>query len=171
MEERENEGKRKPAGKLTPSLYSSKCKKSSCSTRLHMGLYSAQVIKNMKIPSILMIHEGRNGEKEVKRVKKSQMQREIFAVGENFAPCKILVVPNFRTVVPNFAPLCSYAFLIFFYSSAPPFLLISDLQSVEYIKVQHLYRILIPLAHVLLPFCVRIGAFDRLSRFVLVQAF
>ena len=42
---------------------------------------------------------------------------------------------------------------------------------VEYIKVQHLYRILIPLAHVLLQFCVRIGAFDRLLHFVLVQVF
>ena len=38
------------------------------------------------------------------------------------------------------------------------------MMSVEYIKVQHLYSILIPPAHVLLSFCVRIGAFDRFSR-------
>ena len=44
-------------------------------------------------------------------------------------------------------------------------------EGVEYIKVQHLYRILIPLDHVLLPFCVRIGDFDRLSYFVPVQVF
>ena len=36
---------------------------------------------------------------------------------------------------------------------------------VEYIKVQHLYRILILPAHVLLSFCLRIGAFDRFSCF------
>ena len=36
---------------------------------------------------------------------------------------------------------------------------------IEYIKVQHLYRVLIPTAHVLLSFCVRIGAFDRFSCF------
>ena len=35
------------------------------------------------------------------------------------------------------------------------------MENVEYIKGQHLYRILIPPAHVLLSFCVRIGAFDR----------
>ena len=43
--------------------------------------------------------------------------------------------------------------------------------TVEYIKGQHLYRILIPLAHILLSFCVRIGAFDRSHVFVLVQVF
>ena len=43
--------------------------------------------------------------------------------------------------------------------------------TVEYIKGQHLYRILIPLTHVLLSFCVRIGAFDRSRVFVLVQVF
>ena len=32
--------------------------------------------------------------------------------------------------------------------------------SVEYIKGQHLYRILIPPAHILISYCVRIGAFD-----------
>ena len=39
------------------------------------------------------------------------------------------------------------------------------LSVVEYIKVQHLYRILIHPACVLLSFCVRIGAFDRFPRF------
>ena len=39
------------------------------------------------------------------------------------------------------------------------------MEGVEYIKVQHLYRIVILLAHVLLSFCVRIGAFDRFSCF------
>ena len=46
-----------------------------------------------------------------------------------------------------------------------------DLVCVEYIKGQHLYRILIPPAHVLLSFCVRIGAFDRFRVFVPVQVF
>ena len=42
---------------------------------------------------------------------------------------------------------------------------------VEYIKVQHLYRILIPPARVLLSFCVRIGSCDRFSRFCACAGF
>ena len=42
---------------------------------------------------------------------------------------------------------------------------------VEYIKEQQLYRILIPSAHILLSFCIRIGTFDRSRVFVLVQVF
>ena len=43
--------------------------------------------------------------------------------------------------------------------------------TVEYIKGQHLYRILIPSAHILLSFYVRIGAFDRSRVFMLVRVF
>ena len=43
--------------------------------------------------------------------------------------------------------------------------------TVEYIKGQHLYRILVPSAHILLSFCIRIGTFDRSRVFVLVQVF
>ena len=42
---------------------------------------------------------------------------------------------------------------------------------VEYIKGQHLYRILVHLAHILLPFFIRISAFDRSRVFGLVQVF
>ena len=35
------------------------------------------------------------------------------------------------------------------------------IHDVEYTKEQHLYRILVPLAHILLTFCIRIGTFDR----------
>ena len=35
------------------------------------------------------------------------------------------------------------------------------MMTVEYIKEQHLYHILIPPAHILLSYCVRIGAFDH----------
>ena len=42
---------------------------------------------------------------------------------------------------------------------------------VEYTKEQHLYRILVPLAYILLSFCIRIGAFDRFRVFGLVQVF
>ena len=45
------------------------------------------------------------------------------------------------------------------------------MEGVEYIKVQHLYRILILPAHVLLSFCVRIGAFDRFSCFCACAGF
>ena len=46
-----------------------------------------------------------------------------------------------------------------------------SLVTVEYIKEQHLYRILVPSTHILLSFCIRIGAFDRSRVFVLVQVF
>ena len=42
---------------------------------------------------------------------------------------------------------------------------------VEYTKEKKLYRILIPSAHILLTFCIRIGAFDRSCVFGLVQVF
>ena len=42
---------------------------------------------------------------------------------------------------------------------------------VEYIKGQPLYRILVPSAHILLSFCIRIGAFDRSRVFGLVLVF
>ena len=42
---------------------------------------------------------------------------------------------------------------------------------VEYTKEQYLYRILVPSAHILLSFCIRIGAFDRSRVFGLVQVF
>ena len=42
---------------------------------------------------------------------------------------------------------------------------------VEYTKGQHLYRILVPSAYILLSFCIRIGAFDFSHVFVLVQVF
>ena len=42
---------------------------------------------------------------------------------------------------------------------------------IEYIKEQHLYRILVPSAYILLSFCIRIGAFDRSRVFGLVQVF
>ena len=43
--------------------------------------------------------------------------------------------------------------------------------SVEYTKKQHLYRILVPSAHILLTFCIRIGTFDRSHIFGRVQVF
>ena len=42
---------------------------------------------------------------------------------------------------------------------------------VEYTKGKHLYRILVPSTHILLSFCIRIGAFDRSRVFGLVQVF
>ena len=42
---------------------------------------------------------------------------------------------------------------------------------VEYTKEKHLYRILVPAAHILLTFCIRIGAFDCSRVFGLVQVF
>ena len=42
---------------------------------------------------------------------------------------------------------------------------------VEYTKEKHLYRILVPSAHNLLTFCIRIGTFDRSRVFGRVQVF
>ena len=44
-------------------------------------------------------------------------------------------------------------------------------EGVEYTKEQHLYRILVPSAHILLTFCIRISAFDHSRVFGLVQVF
>ena len=56
-------------------------------------------------------------------------------------------------------------------SHMAPLRLVFDLFSIEYTKEQHLYRILVPSAHILLTFCIRIGAFDRSRVFGLVQVF
>ena len=45
------------------------------------------------------------------------------------------------------------------------------MEVVEYTKEQYLYRILVPSAHILLTFCIRIGTFDRSRVFGLVQVF
>ena len=45
------------------------------------------------------------------------------------------------------------------------------MKNVEYTKGQHLYQILVPSAHILLSFCIRIGAFDRSRVFGLMQVF
>ena len=42
---------------------------------------------------------------------------------------------------------------------------------VEYTKEQQLYRTLVPLGHILLTFCIRIGTFDRPRVSELVQVF
>ena len=41
----------------------------------------------------------------------------------------------------------------------------------EYTKEHHLYRILVPSAHIFLTFCIRIGTFDRSRVSGLVQVF
>ena len=41
----------------------------------------------------------------------------------------------------------------------------------EYTKEQHLYRILVPPAHILFTFCIRIGTFDRSHVFGRVKVF
>ena len=42
---------------------------------------------------------------------------------------------------------------------------------VEYTKEQHVYRILVPSAHILLTFCIRIGVFHCSRVFGLVKVF
>ena len=42
---------------------------------------------------------------------------------------------------------------------------------VEYTKEQQLYRTLVPSGNILLTFCIRIGTFDRLHVYGLVQVF
>ena len=65
--------------------------KKSFFTRFALSLYSAQISKNTKIPSIPIIHEGKNGkmqkvgQPEVKRGQKSQMREAIFAQGAKFS--------------------------------------------------------------------------------------
>ena len=61
------------------SVFQQREKSKVVSTRFGLSLYSAQISKNTKIPSIPIIHEGKNGKKKsqkgsqtgVKRAKKS----------------------------------------------------------------------------------------------------
>ena len=68
---------KKKSGK-TPAqqLYSSKEKNQDCSTRFHLSLYSAQINKNTKKPSIPIIHEGKNGKNHKKEVKREVYEAE-----------------------------------------------------------------------------------------------
>ena len=101
MREKKSSGKT-PAHKL--SLISSK--NEIASIRFGLSLYSAQLRKNTKIPSIPIIHEGENWKKSqkgsqtgVKRAKKSHKV-------QNFAPCK------------NFTAYQNFRYFIFLASSA-----------------------------------------------------
>ena len=87
---------RKSSGK-TPShkLYIQQRENEDPCTRFDLSLYSAQINKNTKIPSILIIHEGKNWKnhkKEVKRGSTEQKQKNvgsIFVGCKNFAACQI----------------------------------------------------------------------------------
>ena len=73
---------------------------------------------------------------------------------------------HFQTIHANISQSCIYYqfhILITFY--------LIHINNVEYIKGRCLYWILIPLAHIFLSFCVRIGSFDRSCVFVRVQVF
>ena len=74
------------------SLYSSREKNQDVSTRFGLSLYSSQISKNTKIPSIPIIHEGQNWKKKsqkgsqtrVKRAKIKKMQKH-FRTGAKFS--------------------------------------------------------------------------------------
>ena len=95
-------------------VYSAKRKIKNRSTRFHLSLYSAQIRKNTKIPSIPIIYEGKNGKndkKEVKREvngakkKKKENVRHFHTVRkfcrcEIFSPfCKPLDFPAFSDLI------------------------------------------------------------------------
>ena len=66
---------REAAGKLPPSTVSipvEKCE-SPC-TRFDLSLYSAQISKNTKIPSIPIIHEGKNWKNHKREVKRGSTE-------------------------------------------------------------------------------------------------
>ena len=126
---RENERKekkmreRKSSGK-TPAhkLYIQQRKNENPSTRFDLSLYSAQISKNTKIPSIPIIHEGKNWKKITKKKSnRGQKGKKNHKCRSNFCTLgKFRRVRNIRSL-PKFYAL---HFLCLFYSS---FLLISDL--------------------------------------------
>ena len=119
FDSRENERKEKKmrgeesSGK-TPaqSLYSSKEKNQDRSTRFHLSLSSAQISKNTKIPSIPIIHEGKNGKNHKKEVKpelngakKTRKCRGIFTPF-----CEALDFPAFSTLLSFWFLICNAKF-------------------------------------------------------------
>ena len=101
-------------GKLPLNLcISSQEKNQVGSTRFHLSLYSAQISKKYKIPSIPIIHEGQSGKNhkeevkwEVNGAKIIRKCRSIFAGAKFLHPFTKLL--NF----PAFFALLSFWFLI-----------------------------------------------------------
>ena len=63
-------------GKLPPSLcIPAKAKNQDRSTRFPLRLYSAQISKNTKIPSIPIIHEGQNWKIKIKKGSQTGVKR------------------------------------------------------------------------------------------------
>ena len=81
-------------------VYSAKRKIKNRSTRFHLSLYSAQIRKNTKIPSIPIIYEGKNGKTDKKEVKREVNGAKKKRKCKAFSHCaKILQVRNFLTLL------------------------------------------------------------------------
>ena len=57
------------------SVYPAKRKIKIVSTRFGLSLYSAQISKNTKIPSIPIIHVGKNGKKKSQKGSQTRVKR------------------------------------------------------------------------------------------------
>ena len=110
------------SGKTPASLYiPAKAKNQDCSTRFPLSLYSAQISKNTKIPSIPIMHEGKNWKK--KKLKKGSQTGVKRAKNKKNAEA-FSHSAKFRTM-RKFAPFCKATQFSSF--SLSSFLLVSDL--------------------------------------------
>ena len=95
------------------SVYSAKAKNQDSPTRFHFSLHSAQISKNKKIHSILIIHEGKNGKNHKKEVKREVKRvKKITNEGAFSHSAKFSQVRNFRILLRS----CSIfqLFMLFF---------------------------------------------------------
>ena len=89
----------------------SKEKNENPSTRFDFSLYSAQINKNTKIPSIPIIHEGQNWKKSQKGSQTGVNEAKTKNAGSIFAGCEIFVACQISSNAPF-----SLHFLLFFSS-------------------------------------------------------
>ena len=110
--------KKKRENSCPAAVYSAKRKIKNRSTRFQLSLFSAQISKNTKIPSVPIIHEGKNGKNHKKEVKlevngakkKNKKMQDIFALVRFFAHCKIFA-PFYEALdFPAFSSLLSFCF-------------------------------------------------------------
>ena len=131
MEERERKGKQRENSRPISVFQQRQKKIKTSSTRFHLSLYSAQISKNTTIPTIPIIHEGKNGKNHKKEVKwevngekkNKKMQKHFrtvrkFCTVRKFAQYKIFAGVKFSHPAtkllssPTFSALISFWFFI-----------------------------------------------------------
>ena len=120
--EKMEQQKKKRENSCPAAVYSAKRKIKNRSTRFQLSLFSAQISKNTKIPSVPIIHEGKNGKNHKKEVKlevngakKKQENARHFCTSAIFR-----TLQNFRTLLRSsrFSSFFCSSFLLFLICNA-----------------------------------------------------